>query len=273
MKRFLLLATLLGCDASRDFEVHSSAVSGGSADHTHSSVGYLVQDNRCSATLIAPRLVLTARHCVADEDQVVPLTGLKREPQSVRQTTVRWDFQDGRLLKVSGSVIRHLTKDLALIALDQRVDFIEPSVIGTEVPVVGDTITAIGFGFSQGTDGWGTRRQGSWALSRADNDALEYVGPGGICRGDSGGPSFVGRLVVGVHSYAGIPCGTISGDVPVAPEMGWINATAREWGPNGERADERAGNLPTVVEPREEIIVWSPKKPGICTLPTGGLCP
>ena len=241
-RRCGLLAWVLlgvsGCGAGSAFEVGAThqAVEGGEIDETHSAVfGVLSRqadgNALCSATLIAPNLMLTARHCVA------PKSGEERvdcatdrfleaiEPTKLKfsnATTPQWDdrwYTARRILvdETSDSACGH---DIALAILEESV----PSERAVPVTprlersvVVDEAYTAVGYGLDDVdpmTAVSGTRHERS-GLSVAclgmtcsdDVTGSEFVGMQGVCNGDSGGPALdAGGQVIGLLSRGADGC-------------------------------------------------------------------
>ena len=196
----------------------SAAISGGEPDSADSNVFILVSHRQsegvalCSASLIAPNLLLTARHCVADvtSDQVTCGTTTAGDPfpadtffaantQSVDQVTKQNAFAVSAVaVPTQGSDICGF--DLALVTLSTVV----PASVATPlIPridrkvTLGETYTAVGYGQESASDasadGAGARRERSGLTVECAPgtcgtgvEADEFGGNAGICSGDSG---------------------------------------------------------------------------------------
>jgi hypothetical protein len=218
----------------------------------HPNVGLLyfqVADGdvyRCSGTLIAPKVLLTAAHCTADggvhtqaswvtfapevhiDDWALGLSG----PEFADYLNSRDDF-------VTGEGVPHPgyddfaswpdTFDIGVVLLDRSV----PEVVPAGLPELGlleslpadqrDGFTVVGYGL-QGVltpfySGERTRYRGDVSLVQThgtwngDGHSATFTnnpgkgnGSGGSCFGDSGGPVFRGDEVVAVVSWGVSPC-------------------------------------------------------------------
>jgi hypothetical protein len=189
---------------------------------------------QCTGTLLAPRLVLTARHCVAATDPYAAcnvdgeplLAGKirrnhKAETMYVFTGTKRPDFGRGgvepagqgeRILDTGSKTL--CNNDIALIVLKEPVKeaVIAPIRLDSDVKE-GELLTAVGWGVTDRTPSPSTRQQrtGIKILSVGPEKSRPAVPPNefqvgeSICSGDSGGPAFAESTgaVVGVVSRGG----------------------------------------------------------------------
>jgi hypothetical protein len=227
----------LACSSSGTEPLASErrAIAGGTEDLSHQNVFLLASHSDhsgglCTSTLIAPNLLLTARHCVSptgEEDHVLCGESVLGEPFPATAFIATNDPQprEGSLffraaeVRVPGKQVDTCGYDIALIILNENV----PASISTPaVPRIdrdvtpGEPYTAVGYGENENGDFNGSRMQLS-GLSIACEpgtcgdgvESTEFRGETGICSGDSGGPALdADGKVVGVVSRGGPDCST-----------------------------------------------------------------
>ncbi len=214
----LLAAVASGC-MSNDWTpeepvvVHRQEIQGGTTDSTHTSVvGIVINTGQgqaiCSGTLIAPNLVLTAQHCVAQLSSPFVVCGQSpfgaQYPPSAFGVTTETTMPQSSAGYTGVSSV-HVPPggsdacgfDIALLQLSTSITTTEPIVPRIDIPVTeGETYTAIGYGHIGNGSGAGTRRQlANREVLCATGDcprnqgieAAEFAGTDGTCQGDSGG--------------------------------------------------------------------------------------
>ncbi len=212
----------------------------------------------CTGSLIAPNVVLTAHHCVADVQNEDPQLGIVCSKTSFSATygpaamavTTRskmGDSKDTSYHKVKEVIVQQETK--LLCGNDQAIlilaDSIDPSEAKLLIPRVDTEIAkkdeyyAIGYGATQddqnGTGAGVRRRRDKLFIScpgaecpssfKSAIEPVEFMGDEGICEGDSGGPALdLQDRVIGITSRGGYGCTTpVYSDVFGAGE--WVKAT------------------------------------------------
>lgn len=247
---FLAGLCLLAC-ASTAF-----ALGGNAAEAERSLTPHLVmvlssqgtKKGACTGTVVAPRIILTAAHCVVGNKDLA-IAYAEDGSHTLQRVTAK-AVHPGYSAKSDVSI------DLALIRLEGSL----PARLTPLAMDGGEGTHEIGI--SQRIAGYGLAKDGvessAGVLRSAKVSVLPRLYPRflrlgskpdadlqdiAICTGDSGGPVLETRLgaaplIVGVvygrEKFGNAKsCGTIAQAVRLAPQRGWLQNTMRKWGAGG----------------------------------------
>ncbi len=228
-------------DTARLGEIASPVIKGKNSDASQDDVILLVHFDptsnnvgACSGTLLSDKVILTARHCVADTDEsaACDVSGTPIAMGAVRgnhnPSTLyvfvganRPDFNsgnvtpDGQGAKILDDGGKNLCNhDIAMVILKEPIKNAKISQIRLDSPILkSDVLTAVGWGVTDTTPEPMIRQQRSGiAIEGIGPDATttlplppnEFQVGESICSGDSGGPALAkSNAIVGIVSRGG----------------------------------------------------------------------
>lgn len=225
MRRSLVLLLLAGCTPAPPVGTAAAPIINGVYDPGHEAVVFMRWTTHlCSGTVISPRIVLTAAHCVAGGvgSSIAPRDVVFGADADKPTATLH-----SSLAFVNPDYIPvFIRNDLGIVILDSPspVAPIKPSYASLNESE-GTILTIVGFGRqSPNVDAViGKKLKVDVPVDEVTNFALRYEAS--VCSGDSGGPGFyrIGgeERVVAVTSYGDL-CQTYGASQRVDTHRAWI---------------------------------------------------
>ena len=246
--------------ADDSFSRQDNKIVGGSVYEGLPAVGALVYNGNmhCTGTLIAPRKVLTAGHCVSGFSA------------SRMQFVIGPRIDQAQYVIDAASIQAHpyyngssITNDIGLVILKQDAP-IAPLGINTASmnSWKGTSLFFVGYGVNNGYNqtGAGIKRAVWMDITGVSTSTFSYENPDkNTCNGDSGGPAFLKTssgdyLVAGVTSYGDQYCNSYGVDTRVDAYLDFVGETGGSTQPdqpadpcNGETYEGRCDG---------DTVVW-----------------
>jgi uncharacterized protein (TIGR03382 family) len=208
----------------------------------------------CTGTVVAPRAVLTAAHCLEDLER-----GASFEVFAGDRVGEGGEYRLVTDFRVS-STWDGTRGDIGVVRLDSAFTtlvMLPITTVALDGTVVGQPVRVVGFGLGVSTDlaPDGQRRQGTMSVIGVGPETLDTrAGPAVTCQGDSGGPVLLdrgaGEEIVGVTASGDVGCSQSAIDTRVdvfsAEIASWLAeiAAAPDEGPEATIAIEATCSAP-----------------------------
>jgi V8-like Glu-specific endopeptidase len=220
----------------------------------------------CSGALVAPNVVLTARHCVANS--ITTTVSCDENAQSTNGRHVDGEQNPGAIGVYTGASPKFGQKsqavgkaivapkgdylcdsDIALVVLDRAIENVEPIAVRLDAGVSpGETVRSVGYGQNDKSMPLGTRFRKTGVAVLAMGSAIsksrtalgshEFEVGRSICQGDSGGPA--------ISEDTGAVVGVVSRGGDCDDDFGHIYTTTAGWTQLFDQAFALAGGAPIV---------------------------
>lgn len=215
-------------------------------------------EQHCTGTLIGPRTVLTAAHCVVNVS-----ASKMRFAIGPKAYSPQYSLRVASVKAHSKYDSYAITNDIGIVTLsaDAPVDPM-PVLLNMDNSYVGKSLFFVGYGVNNGMtqSGAGKKRAVWMKVSRVDSTTFRYDDAArNTCNGDSGGPAFVrdqagAYFVAGVTSYGDYYCTQYGVDTRVDAYLSFLGVNGSE--PSGDSSSNQdAGNTPAAESCNGETFV------------------
>ena len=240
----LACASVSGCMAPVGTSANEEDIVGGTLDNAHPAVFMMLRSDgyQCTAELISPHVVLTARHCVVNSAmtaEAAPGIFTLFAGRDFGSFTHRYRVSSVHIIPGSTPDIQSgAAEDLGLLVLSTAATE-TPYTVSREDPsmLLNQSVTAVGFGQTPSNMNGGQKFTTTGHVQMVQQGII-FVNPT-LCEGDSGGPCIgPDGSVWGVASFIYSPDGATQPTCGTAPgaynslyaHLGWIDTVLEQAG-------------------------------------------
>lgn len=231
-----------GDEESENADSQRDPIVGGATTNAFPAVGAITRNGQmhCTGTLVGPRTVVTAAHCVSGFT-----ASSMKFVLGPKLTTATATLGVASIKAHPNYNATQITNDVGILTLSADAPIAPMKLLGSmDASWAGTNLTFVGYGANNGNTqtGYGTKRFVDMAIQSVSATQFQYAVPGkNTCNGDSGGPAFANvngeMLVAGVTSYGDENCTQFGVDTRVDAFASFIGAS----GGSGGTADPCGG--------------------------------